>query len=113
MSRGFLGALATVFGLGCGEPDHRAQTMVEEGAVLLDVRTTVEFQQGHLRGALNIPLQHLEARVGELETSTPLVVYCRSGNRSATAARYLQGQGFEVYDMGPMTAWGVPDDIIR
>jgi rhodanese-related sulfurtransferase len=79
----------------------------EEGATLLDVRTPGEFAAGHVQGARNIPLQQLAARVEELGSQQkPVVVYCRSGNRSRSAMRVLVSQGFSaVYDLGPMSAW--------
>lgn len=113
MARGMLGVLAAIIGFGCAEPDPQAVTMVEAGATLLDVRTTGEFAQGHIRDAVNIPVQELDGRVGELDVSKPVVVYCRSGARSASAASTLRAGGFEVYDLGAMTSWGVSEDIIR
>lgn len=80
-----------------------AQALVDEGALLLDVRTPEEFAAGHLPGAVNFPVQRLEA--GErlpYRTGRKIVVYCQSGRRSARAAEALKGQGFEaLYDLGP------------
>jgi phage shock protein E len=90
-----------------------AATLVADGALLLDVRTPGEFADGHVQGALNIPVQELEARVAELDASRPVVVYCRSGNRSGTAAGMLRARGFEVTDLGPMSAWPNADEIVR
>ncbi|RAL22273.1 rhodanese-like domain-containing protein [Lujinxingia litoralis] len=86
---------------------QEARQLVEEGALLLDVRTPAEFNERHIPGALNIPLQELQARQGELpEQARPIVVYCRSGNRSSQARNYLRSQGFEqVHDLGPLTRW--------
>ncbi len=83
--------------------DHRA--LVREGATLVDVRTREEFASGHVAGARNIPLQELEARLGELPQGRKVVLYCRSGARSANAAGLLQRRGYEVVDIGPMSAW--------
>lgn len=71
-------------------------SVVEE--TLVDVRTPEEFAQGHARGAINIPVQELGARLGELSRVKRVVVYCRSGARSATAARLLRMAGFTVED---------------
>jgi rhodanese-related sulfurtransferase len=86
---------------------HAHKLVKEEGATLLDVRTPGEFAAGHVQGARNIPLQQLAARVEELGSQQkPVVVYCRSGNRSRSAMRVLVSQGFSaVYDLGPMSAW--------
>lgn len=86
----------------------RAHELVEAGALLLDVRTKDEFSAGHLPNAKNIPVQELEQRMGELGNNQerPVVVYCRSGMRSARAASMLERAGFrEVVDLGPMSAW--------
>ncbi len=86
------------------EPHHRA--LVEQGALLLDVRTPSEFQEGHVPRAMNIPVQELAARLHEVgPTRRPVVVYCRSGGRSAVATDLLTKAGYQVRDIGPMTAW--------
>lgn len=112
---GFLSNLAAAIGFGPREPDAKAHEMVQSGAILLDVRTPGEFAGGHLKGAMNIPVQELSMRVKELakKKSKKVVIYCRSGARSATAARLLQPKGYEVYDLGPMGAWGANEDIVR
>ena len=74
--------------------------------LLLDVRTSQEFASGHIEGAQNISLQDLPQRMNELPKDKPIVLYCRSGNRSNTAARMLQQAGFtDVYDLGGVIAW--------
>lgn len=83
-----------------------AHAAVAAGAKLLDVRTPQEFAAGHLPGAINIPVDQLAARVKELGgAKEPVVVYCRSGNRSARAKDLLERQGHSVVDLGPMSAW--------
>jgi phage shock protein E len=85
----------------------QARQLVQAGARLVDVRAPAEFAAGHLPGAINIPVQELDARVGELRpVDAALVVYCRSGHRSGNAARLLKQAGFAaVHDLGPMTRW--------
>jgi phage shock protein E len=85
-----------------------ARSLVAAGALLLDVRTAEEFAEGHLPGALNVPVNELEARLAELEPkSRPIVVYCRSGLRSARARSVLLANGWaRVENLGPKTAWG-------
>ena len=85
-------------------PHHRE--LVSQGALLLDVRTPAEYREGHVPHALNLPVQELPARLHEVgPTERPIVVYCRSGGRSAQAARLLTRAGYSVRDIGPMTAW--------
>ena len=80
-------------------------------ARVLDVREEREWQQGHIPDAVHVPLGQLGTRMGELEAykgaDTPLVVVCRSGNRSAMAAVRLRKAGFEsVYNLeGGTMAW--------
>lgn len=85
----------------------RARELVAEGALLLDVRTDVEFAAGHIPEALNIPMQELPHRLEELGAKDrAIVLYCRSGARSARAATYMRSAGFDVLcDLGPMSAW--------
>jgi len=83
-----------------------ARALVEDGALLLDVRSEGEFGAGGLPGAKNIPVQVLSARLGELEKDRPIVVYCASGMRSSRAASVLRAKGFEVHDLGPARAYG-------
>lgn len=84
-----------------------ARRWVEAGALLVDVRTPEEFAAGHIAGAVNIPVQQLDRRMAELPArDRPVVVYCRSGQRSRRAAHALREAGYaEVHDLGPMTAW--------
>ena len=82
-----------------------ARTWVEEGALLLDVRSPTEFASGGLPAAKNIPVQSLSSRLGELEKERPIVVYCASGMRSSRAASMLKKQGFDAHDLGPAGAW--------
>ena len=72
-----------------------AREKIKMGALVVDVRTPGEYQGGHVEGALNIPVQELESRLGELkDKKRSIVVYCASGMRSASAARILTTAGF-------------------
>jgi len=67
---------------------------------LLDVRTPAEFAAGHIPGALNIPLDDLRTRVGELPSDRQIAVYCRVGQRAYLATRILQQAGFKPANVG-------------
>ncbi|NDJ51555.1 MAG: rhodanese-like domain-containing protein [Chloroflexi bacterium] len=73
--------------------------------ILVDVRTPEEVADGYIDGAINIPVDELEARLSELPDDAPVVVYCRSGNRSARAANILASNGYEAYDLGGIITW--------
>ncbi|MFI0907211.1 rhodanese-like domain-containing protein [Streptomyces sioyaensis] len=64
------------------------------GVQLIDVRNPAEYEAGALPGARNIPLAGLRHRIGELDPDRPVVLYCRSGNRSVIAAALLEAHGF-------------------
>jgi rhodanese-related sulfurtransferase len=85
----------------------RARQLVDDGALLLDVRSSAEFAAGHLPGAVNVPVSDLARRAGDLAPrDRPIVVYCMSGSRSARAARVLEGAGYgAVHDLGSISRW--------
>lgn len=73
---------------------------------VLDVRKLGEFREGHVPGALHIPHTRLAERLGELPRDKKILVYCRSGARSATAAALLAREGFDaVYVNGLFEEW--------
>ena len=89
-----------------GGSKHKGRELVANGALLLDVRTPAEFRDRHLDGAVNIPVQELAGRVRELGAKErPIVVYCRSGARSASAATLMKNAGYEVVDIGGIGNW--------
>ena len=83
-----------------------ARALVEAGAQLVDVRSPAELRSGHISGAINLPVDRLGTMLSDLDPTGTVVVYCRSGGRSASAARLLLQHGFaDVKDLGPMSAW--------
>jgi rhodanese-related sulfurtransferase len=83
-----------------------AREQVESGAVLLDVREPVEWHTGHAAGAAWIPMGEIQARQAELPTDRPVVVICRSGNRSGTVTQALVQAGYDASNIaGGMQAW--------
>jgi phage shock protein E len=70
------------------------QTLAND--IWIDVRTTEEFNAGHLEGAIHIPYEEIAARIGEVTTDKDATIhlYCRSGNRSGIAQQTLQSIGF-------------------
>ena len=73
-------------------------------AILVDVRTKEEYDEGHLNNAINKPLTKL-SELEKLGKETPIIVYCKSGMRSNDAAKELLRMGFiNIYDLGPMSS---------
>ena len=89
---------------------EQAKTLMdtETDYIILDVRTEEEYNEGHIEGSLLIPLDTLEANLPKLANSKdrPLIVYCRSGARSAIASRLLADQGFKPLNVsGGINEW--------
>lgn len=86
-------------------PDEAAR-MVEQGAVLLDVREDDEWRAGHAPQARHVPLGSLADRQEDIPVDAPLVAVCRSGHRSSTAATALSRAGYDVVNLaGGMKGW--------
>ncbi|MFD3005481.1 rhodanese-like domain-containing protein [Thermus tengchongensis] len=99
--RALLALLPLVFLAACGpkgsyqnvgpEELYRA---LESGAVVVDVRTPQEFAEGHVPGAINLPVENVAQWADTLPKDKPVYLYCRSGNRSRQAAEYLKKKGY-------------------
>lgn len=79
-----------------------------ENTHLIDVRTEEEYQEGHIPGSTLLPLNELTERISEIVTDQNdlVLVYCRSGNRSATAANNLIDLGYQVvFDLGGINSY--------
>ena len=108
--------LALLLLTGCGKPaaeyrkitpDEAKEKMVE-GVVILDVRTQAEFDEGHIPGAILLPDTELSSRADQLlpDKGQTILVYCRSGRRSAASAKALAELGYtSVYDFGGIQDW--------
>ena len=82
---------------GCSnEAQVKAWNLIDEGALLVDVRTKAEYQSGHLPGAKLIPVGRVSAKISTFgaDKNRPIVVYCKSGSRSGNAERILKSAGF-------------------
>lgn len=81
------------------------EDLMNEGAVLIDVRSASEYAEGHLDNSINLTVDTIGVNIEKLvsDKNTKIIVYCRSGNRSATAANTLINLGYKnVYDLGAM-----------
>jgi len=83
-------------GGGVGNVDAAgAQKAIDAGAQVVDVRTAGEFQMGHIPGAINVPVDILEAQAQSWDRDAMYVVYCATGQRSATAVEVMKTMGFK------------------
>jgi rhodanese-related sulfurtransferase len=74
---------------------------MQNGAQIVDVRTKEEFQSGHIKGSVNLPLNNLGNQMNKLKKDKPVITCCASGMRSAAARNILKSRGFkEVYNGG-------------
>ncbi|MFP4252207.1 MAG: rhodanese-like domain-containing protein [Guyparkeria sp.] len=91
------------------EPAEVARKAGRDGVALIDVREDNEWKAGHIKGARHIPLGKLEKKLSDIKGENPdeVVLYCRSGNRSATAANLLVKGGLENVSHlgGGILAW--------
>ncbi|MGZ9584029.1 rhodanese-like domain-containing protein [Paenibacillus marinisediminis] len=88
-------------------PDEAKQLLNNKDVHFVDVREVDEYEEGHIPNITNIPLSQFAERVHELDKDTPLVMVCRSGNRSAQACEYLISQGYSNVKnlVGGMMHW--------
>jgi rhodanese-related sulfurtransferase len=95
-------------------PAEAKEIMDKEESIVLDVRTKQEYDQGHIEGSVLLPVDEISAKAEEVlkDKSAKILVYCRSGNRSTTAAKTLIEMGYEnVLDFGGIIDW--PYEIVK
>ncbi len=93
-------AIKNLLGLG---PKVEMKELMERGAMIIDVRTTGEFKSGHIKGAVNIPLQSLQNNLSKIKKDKPVITCCASGMRSASAKGILKSNGYDAYNGGSWT----------
>ena len=75
--------------------------LVKQGAIILDVRSKGEYQGGHIKGSINIPVDTLNNNLSKLKKDKPIITCCASGMRSASAKSILKSNGYnEVHNGG-------------
>ena len=75
--------------------------LIAQGAIILDVRTKPEYERGHVKGSINLPLDQLNKQMHKLNKNKPIITCCASGMRSGAAKGMLQNAGFtEVHNGG-------------
>ena len=123
MKKFLLIILFMIFITGCGNDSEKVQVMkinkteavtkIEDGAILIDVRSSAEYESRHIDGAININVDDILNSNGslvydnsEIGFNKTIIVYCRSGSRSNNAANKLIELGYtNVYDLGSIDNW--------
>ena len=92
-----------MFGLFKGKNEFGdVKSYLENGAVVLDVRTLEEYEDGHVSGSKHIQLDFIPDHLDEIKSwNAPIITCCRSGARSGNAEEYLKDQGLDVINGGP------------
>lgn len=95
--------LRQLFGL---KPKADIKQIYKDGAIVIDVRTPMEFKAGHFGKSSNIPLNKINTKVEYLKKKNkPIILICRSGGRAGTARNILKKTGLEVYNGGGWEAF--------
>ncbi|MEO8711558.1 MAG: rhodanese-like domain-containing protein [Parafilimonas sp.] len=83
------------------KPKDDFHELVQKGAIIIDVRTKGEYQTGHIKNSINIPLDVLSSNLSKLKKDKVVICCCASGMRSGSAKNILKSNGFnEVYNGG-------------
>lgn len=93
-------------------PKEALKLIGKDGNILLDVRTKEEYDEGHIPGSVLMPLDIIKNNIEDKikDKNSRIIVYCRSGNRSANALNILKSLGYKnIYDLGGIISW--PYDI--
>ena len=77
------------------EPKVNFSDLMKKGAQIIDVRTPGEFNAGHIKGSINIPLQNVQNNLSKIKRDKPVITCCASGMRSASAKRILKSNGYK------------------
>lgn len=97
-----MGLFSSLFG---GGNKSNLKEIVEQGAFLVDVREKMEFAEGSVKGAVNIPLGTIPGQLEKFKNKSNIIVFCRSGMRSGQAKSILEANGIaNVYNGGSYSA---------
>lgn len=90
-----------VFNFLFGNRKNKVQEYINNNAIILDVRTTKEYNTDHIEGAIHIPITELKSRLKDVKNhNKPIIAYCRSGIRSAQATLMLNNNGCDAINGG-------------
>ena len=93
-----INTLKKLFGLG---PQVNYGDLLKQGAIIIDVRSKGEYAGGHVKGAVNIPLDQLGSNLNKIKSKDQVIITCcASGMRSASAKSFLKGKGYTTVHNG-------------
>lgn len=85
---------------------QKARSLLLQGAVIVDVRSTVEFASNALPGTVNVPLESISTQIARVvpRKDSPVLLHCQSGGRSGIATRILRSQGYhQAFNLGSLS----------
>lgn len=103
-----MGILSTLFG--SSSKNENLEKIIADNAFLVDVRSNEEFQEGHVNGSVNIPLDQISRNLSKFKSKNQIVVFCRSGMRSSQAKSILNQNGFTNVTNGG--TWKSINDLV-
>lgn len=109
-----LGCLKTNKNINVINAETAYELMQTEEVIVLDVRTTDEFNSGHIENAINLDVSNIKNEMLDVlpDKDAKILIYCRSGNRSYQAALKLDKLGYtNIYDFGGLNTW--PYEIVK
>ena len=85
------------------KPNNNIQKFIEDGAIIIDVRSESEFKSGYVKNSINVPLKDLMYRVNEFDKEKKYVTVCAAGIRAESAKKFFERKGFQVLNGGRWT----------
>ena len=82
------------------KPDRNIKEFIEDGAIIIDVRTESEFKSGNIKNSINVPLKDLMYRVNEFSKEKKYITVCAVGMRAESAKKFFEKKGFQVLNGG-------------
>ena len=90
------------------KPDRNIKEFIEDGAIIIDVRSESEFKSGNIENSINVPLKDLMYRVNEFSKEKKYITVCAIGMRAESAKKFFEKKGFQVLNGG---RWSTLKDL--
>ena len=96
-------ALLLIFLKFSKENKKNYKELLNQGAIIIDVRTEYEYKSGHIKNSINVPLKDLTYRIGEFDKKDNIVTVCTAGIRAESAKKFFESRGYNVANGGRWT----------